>query len=62
MIRSRFALTYALVAALALPAHRAATSINWYSPAELYCSKLPRERTCKALKRLPRKFRRWGPR
>lgn len=62
MIRTRFAITATLVAALAtakpLPAN--AASVTWYSPAEPYCARLPKERPL--LKAPVRKFRRRGRR
>lgn len=46
MIRTRFAVTATLLAALttAKPLPANAASMSWYSPSELYCSRLPKER------------------
>lgn len=58
MIRTRFAVTATLVAALAStkPLPASAASVSWYSPSELYCSRLPKERP--VLKAPVRKYKR----
>lgn len=49
MIRSRFALPFALLVALVhLPRRPGTSSLHWYSPVEYRCPGIPRERSGKA--------------